>query len=126
MYAAPKEIPTRLFARLPEELRLRDRSSGWAFGKESGAMHSFLEGPSFDREGNLYLVDIPYGRILRVARDGTFSLAAEYDGWPNGLKIHKDGRIFIADHKIGIRSEEERRVGKECVSTCRSRWSRYH
>src|SRR3546814_12033260 len=24
-----------------------------------------------------------------------------------------------------IRSEE-RRVGKECVSTCRSRWSRYH
>src|SRR3546814_12797091 len=25
----------------------------------------------------------------------------------------------------GTRSEE-RRVGKECVSTCRSRWSRYH
>src|SRR3546814_18059673 len=24
-----------------------------------------------------------------------------------------------------VRSEE-RRVGKECVSTCRSRWSRYH
>src|SRR3546814_12848956 len=26
---------------------------------------------------------------------------------------------------VVIRSEE-RRVGKECVSTCRSRWSRYH
>src|SRR3546814_7706642 len=26
---------------------------------------------------------------------------------------------------IGTRSEE-RRVGKECVSTCRSRWSPYH
>ena len=26
---------------------------------------------------------------------------------------------------IPIRSEE-RRVGKECVSTCRSRWSPYH
>src|SRR3546814_15819016 len=26
---------------------------------------------------------------------------------------------------VGRRSEE-RRVGKECVSTCRSRWSRYH
>src|SRR3546814_9021323 len=24
------------------------------------------------------------------------------------------------------RRSEERRVGKECVSTCRSRWSRYH
>src|SRR3546814_17982556 len=27
--------------------------------------------------------------------------------------------------RCGIRSEE-RRVGKECVSTCRSRWSPYH
>src|SRR3546814_5497237 len=26
---------------------------------------------------------------------------------------------------VGLRSEE-RRVGKECVSTCRSRWSPYH
>src|SRR3546814_12282452 len=25
-----------------------------------------------------------------------------------------------------IRRSEERRVGKECVSTCRSRWSPYH
>src|SRR3546814_18569380 len=28
-------------------------------------------------------------------------------------------------HTGKIRSEE-RRVGKECVSTCRSRWSQYH
>src|SRR3546814_14757442 len=27
--------------------------------------------------------------------------------------------------EAGLRSEE-RRVGKECVSTCRSRWSPYH
>src|SRR3546814_10323749 len=26
----------------------------------------------------------------------------------------------------GIDRSEERRVGKECVSTCRSRWSPYH
>src|SRR3546814_19992907 len=25
-----------------------------------------------------------------------------------------------------LERSEERRVGKECVSTCRSRWSRYH
>src|SRR3546814_15519483 len=29
------------------------------------------------------------------------------------------------DH-IDARRSEERRVGKECVSTCRSRWSPYH
>src|SRR3546814_20050430 len=27
---------------------------------------------------------------------------------------------------IGAFRSEERRVGKECVSTCRSRWSPYH
>src|SRR3546814_7811990 len=28
--------------------------------------------------------------------------------------------------KVEWRRSEERRVGKECVSTCRSRWSPYH
>src|SRR3546814_15876927 len=32
--------------------------------------------------------------------------------------------IGIGHHLVEIRSEE-RRVGKECVSTCRSRWSPY-
>src|SRR3546814_4144086 len=27
---------------------------------------------------------------------------------------------------VSFRRSEERRVGKECVSTCRSRWSPYH
>src|SRR3546814_14623367 len=27
---------------------------------------------------------------------------------------------------IGVTRSEERRVGKECDTTCRSRWSRYH
>src|SRR3546814_11764360 len=34
-------------------------------------------------------------------------------------------RIYIGDYIANLRSEE-RRVGKECVSTCRSRWSEYH
>src|SRR3546814_1133092 len=29
-------------------------------------------------------------------------------------------------HPFADRRSEERRVGKECVSTCRSRWSPYH
>src|SRR3546814_3096430 len=36
----------------------------------------------------------------------------------------------LACHSIGggpkLGRSEERRVGKECVSTCRSRWSPYH
>src|SRR3546814_14000754 len=30
------------------------------------------------------------------------------------------------DLRAALRRSEERRVGKECVSTCRSRWSPYH
>src|SRR3546814_16060232 len=35
--------------------------------------------------------------------------------------------VVIFPSLIGqVFRSEERRVGKECVSTCRSRWSRYH
>src|SRR3546814_7319818 len=38
--------------------------------------------------------------------------------------------FYIGSRTLGVLFEgtrsEERRVGKECVSTCRSRWSPYH
>jgi gluconolactonase len=102
MYAAPPLLDTHIFAKVPVELEIRTRSSDWLEGRHHGRPTSFLEGPSFDREGNLYCTDIPYGRVLRIAPDGKFKVIAEYDGEPNGLKIHKDGRIFIADQKNGI------------------------
>jgi gluconolactonase len=102
LFQPSQRIETRVFARLPDHLRVKDKVSGWSFGKGSDHLHSFLEGPAFDRPGNLYLVDIPYGRILRVSPQGEWSIVTEYDGWPNGLAIHKDGRIFIADHRRGV------------------------
>src|SRR3546814_19682962 len=36
------------------------------------------------------------------------------------------GCLEVEDHGVRKRRSEERRVGKECVSTCRSRWSPYH
>src|SRR3546814_13215514 len=36
------------------------------------------------------------------------------------------GLFQIAGLRVERRRSEERRVGKECVSTCRSRWSPYH
>src|SRR3546814_12593979 len=36
-----------------------------------------------------------------------------------------DLRAF-AEFSMKVLRSEERRVGKECVSTCRSRWSPYH
>src|SRR3546814_20232726 len=42
---------------------------------------------------------------------------------------NQQSRSRQTPHKVGSldeRRSEERRVGKECVSTCRSRWSPYH
>src|SRR3546814_6518648 len=36
------------------------------------------------------------------------------------------GYMRILSSDFVARRSEERRVGKECVSTCRSRWSPYH
>src|SRR3546814_18916824 len=36
------------------------------------------------------------------------------------------GNIDMARLVVEFPRSEERRVGKECVSTCRSRWSPYH
>src|SRR3546814_12030280 len=44
------------------------------------------------------------------------------------IKLHRvvcDGQEKLVEVMRAGRSEE-RRVGKECVSTCRSRWSPYH
>lgn len=103
LYAPPVEVVTQQFTSLPEHFRIGDGNSDWVAANKPGQkVHSFLEGPSFDRQGNLYVTDIPYGRIFRISPKGEWSLVVQYDGWPNGLKIHRDGRIFIADYKQGI------------------------
>src|SRR3546814_4925268 len=38
----------------------------------------------------------------------------------------QDGEPCEVERHRCSRRSEERRVGKECVSTCRSRWSPYH
>jgi len=101
-----EKIETEVFMSMPAKFRKKGRSK-WADANRQGdEIECFLEGPSFDRDGNLWFVDIPYGRIFRISTnaDGKkdWELVTQYDGWPNGLKIHKDGRIFIADYKEGL------------------------
>ena len=95
-------IKTEVFMTMPAKFRKKSRSA-WSDPNRQGAeVECFLEGPSFDREGNLWFVDIPFGRIFRITPKKDWELVTQYDGWPNGLKIHKDGRIFICDYKEGL------------------------
>lgn len=100
MYAAPPVIESRIFTTLPADLRIRNRGNDLT--KLLGDIDSFLEGPCFDAQGHLYCVDVLYGRIFRIDADGHFNVVVEYDGEPNGLKFHRDGRLFVADRKRGI------------------------
>lgn len=103
MFAAPPETTARVFATLPKELEGDARQSYWLQQQHKGRqLPAFFEGPSFDREGNLYCVDVAYGRVFRINPQGEFHQVVQYDGEPNGLKIHRDGRIFIADYRHGI------------------------
>ena len=92
----------RTFSSLPAKFRKKRRTAWSDPNRQGAAVDCFLEGPSFDRAGNLWCVDIPLGRIFKISKSGDWTLAAQYDGWPNGLKIHKDGRIFICDYKKGL------------------------
>src|SRR3546814_21190464 len=44
------------------------------------------------------------------------------------VHCHDIGAVFIRRSVVfgSLMRSEERRVGQECVSTCRSRWSPYH
>src|SRR3546814_2368062 len=58
-------------------------------------------------------VDAAYGRHLTINATGATAALLGDIGVPTELMR-------------GFARSEERRVGKECVSTCRSRWSPYH
>jgi gluconolactonase len=102
MFAAPPDITAEIHTEVPQALRIRDRGSEWLYGRPGPTPHSFLEGPSFDRAGNLWLTDIVFGRIFRVSPAGDWAVVAEYDGEPNGLAFHRDGWAAITDAKRGL------------------------
>jgi gluconolactonase len=103
LFAPPAVIETEVFTSMPDRFRRPEAHTEWAEANKGGApVDCFIEGPSFDRDGNLYVVDIPFGRIFRISPAGEWTLAAEYDGEPNGLTIHRDGRIFVADYRNGL------------------------
>lgn len=101
-FSPPAIIQARVLTRLPDSFRKKKRAAWTDANKPGQEIDSFLEGPSFDRAGNLYVSDIPFGRIFRITPALEWSLAAEYDGWPNGIAIHRDGSMWIADYRRGL------------------------
>jgi gluconolactonase len=100
VFEAPRPLVPRLVASLPARFR-RPRRSAWAAANRGDAeLDSFLEGPCFDADGRLHVVDIPFGRVFRA--EGTWQEIACYRGWPNGLAWHPEGRFLLADYRLGL------------------------
>jgi lactonase len=58
---------------------------------------AFLEGPSFDREGNLFITSPPFGLVYKVTPQKRLStIFNDKNVRVDGSAFHKDGRLFIA------------------------------
>lgn len=88
---------------LPEDLRHKGEPSAWAKMTRPGmAMHSFLEAAFFDAARNLWLADVPYGRVFRISPEGEWSVVHRIDGEPHAMRIAPDGRHIAVDYRYGL------------------------
>ncbi|MEY2948076.1 MAG: Gluconolactonase precursor [Pseudomonadota bacterium] len=95
--------PLELFSTMPEKFRKTGVRSEWADVNQGGRLaDSFLEGPVFDSRGNLYITDIPFGRVFQIDPKGEWNLVAQWDGEPNGMKFLNDTELLITDYKNGL------------------------
>src|SRR5262245_65837190 len=79
---------------------------------------SMTEGPTVDRDGNVYFTEIMTERIMRLSKDGVLSTYREHSNAANGLLIDPQGRLIACEgatsstaRRYGLTRSEERRVG---------------
>lgn len=98
-YPVPPVIQAEIVLRIPDSLRCTGQPTDWRSGSALPASDIFLEGPTYVRSGDLYLTDIPYGRILKIDAHQKVTECVRYDGEPNGLVVREDGCMVVADYK---------------------------
>src|SRR3546814_13678165 len=74
-----------------------------------------------DPDQDSWSTDVPFDPGLSAEFGDYFS-----GGAPAATTRHGPGEAASVRLVVDAFRSEERRVGKECVSTCRSRWSPYH
>lgn len=98
-YPVPPVIQAEISVQIPNSMRCAGRPTDWRSGSALPATDIFLEGPVYTSNGDLYVTDIPYGRILKIDAQKQVTECVKYDGEPNGLAMREDGCIVVADHK---------------------------
>ena len=101
--SSPPEVRSfDVLTKLPARFRQRQRTV-WSDANMGGReVDSFLEGPVFDGSGNLYVTDIPFGRVFRIDTTGDWELVAQWDGEPNGMKFLNATELLVTDYRNGL------------------------
>ena len=64
---------------------------------EIAATVAFTEGPTVDREGNVYFTEITTQRIMKLGTNGLLSTYREKSNAANGLLIDPEGRLIACE-----------------------------
>ncbi|WP_201724221.1 SMP-30/gluconolactonase/LRE family protein [Bradyrhizobium centrolobii] len=103
-YPSPQLIKAEIYTEMPGKFRRTGVKSEWSTVNKVGQppVDSFIEGLTLDHQGNLYVVDVPFGRLFRISADREWTQLAEWDGEPGGMALHPNGKFFITDYKQGL------------------------
>jgi gluconolactonase len=83
-------------------------AGGAAQDLEVATAVSMLEGPTVDREGNVFFTDIMTQRIMKFSKEGVLSIFRERSNVANGLLIDPQGRLIACE---GATSASAQRSG---------------
>jgi gluconolactonase len=96
-------LTANLWTQLPKDMHHAGPPSAWAKMTRPGQnMHSFLEAAFFDNDHNLWLTDVPYGRVFCISKTGAWTLEHQIDGQPHAMRISPDGKRYAVDYQHGL------------------------
>jgi gluconolactonase len=88
---------------------------------EVAATLAFLEGPTVDRDGNVYFVEMTTPRIMRLGADGVLATYREKSNNANGLVIDADGRLIVCEgaesNRNGVKVPANARITRTDLRT---------
>src|SRR3546814_17410032 len=97
--------------------------------KRSLPLHRLKMFINIDAEPRIWNTSFTLRRVLELYRDELKDLPPDINRMELNRIINDRLATDLPSHRLSyppLCRSEERRVGKECVSTCRSRWSPYH
>ena len=82
---------------------------------------AFLEGPTSDKEGNVYFVEMVTPRIMKVDKNGVTTTFRDKSNNANGLVIDAQGRLVAcegaASNRNGVQTPSNGRITRTDLAT---------